>query len=129
MLYTKVNSCVTREFGPSNLTKIQEHTRVAARECQLRRELYRSYMHTDLYSYIAGYSVVIYEPACNHIKLVSCAVNVMPCSLNNLLTALLECINLFSMYSYNMNVCSMGLPDFEYWNVIPCIIYYYSSPI
>ena len=34
-------------------------------------------------------------------------------SLNNLLTALFECINLFSMYSYNMNVCSMGLPDFE----------------
>ena len=43
-------------------------------------------------------------------------------SLNNLLTALFECINLFSMNSYNINVCSMGLPDFECQNVIPCII-------
>ena len=43
---------------------------------------------------------------------VSCAVNVMM-SLHNLLTALLECINLLSMHSYNVNVCSMGLLDFE----------------
>ena len=41
MLYTKVNSHVTREFGPSHLTKIEEHVCVAARECQLRREQYR----------------------------------------------------------------------------------------
>ena len=71
-------------------------------------------MHTDLYSYIAGHVVFIYGPACNQIKLVFCAVNIiMPCSLHYLLTALLECINLFSMYSYNINVCSMGLPDCE----------------
>ena len=37
-------------------------------------------MHTDLYSYIAGYVVVIYEPACNQIKLVSCAVNIIMCN-------------------------------------------------
>ena len=42
VLYTKDNSCVTREFGPSNMTKMQEHTHVAARKCQLRNELYRS---------------------------------------------------------------------------------------
>ena len=42
VFYTKVNSRVTREFGPSNSTKIQEHTRVAARECQLRRERYHN---------------------------------------------------------------------------------------
>ena len=41
MLYTKDNFRVTREFGLSNMTKIQEHTRVAARECQLRNELHR----------------------------------------------------------------------------------------
>ena len=43
-LYMKVNSCVTCEFGPSNLTKIQEHTRVVARECQLRCEQYHTYV-------------------------------------------------------------------------------------
>ena len=41
VLYTKVNSRVTREFGLSHSTKI-EHTRVAACECQLRFELYRT---------------------------------------------------------------------------------------
>ena len=40
MLYTKVNSHVTREFGLSCLTKIEEHTCVTACECQLRHELY-----------------------------------------------------------------------------------------
>ena len=39
MLYTKVNSCVTREFRLSHSTKI-EHTRVPTHECQLRHELY-----------------------------------------------------------------------------------------
>ena len=42
VLYIIVNSRVTREFGPSNSTKIQEHMHVAARECQLRRERYRT---------------------------------------------------------------------------------------
>ena len=42
VLYTKINSCITCEFGLSHLTKIGEHTHVAARECQLRCELYRS---------------------------------------------------------------------------------------
>ena len=42
VLYTKVNSHVTCEFWLSHSTKIEEHTRVAARECRLRRELYRS---------------------------------------------------------------------------------------
>ena len=37
----KDNSHVTHEFGLSHLTKIEEHTRVLARECQLRHELYR----------------------------------------------------------------------------------------
>ena len=41
VLYTKVNSRVTREFGPSHSTKIQKHARVAAHECQLRHEQYR----------------------------------------------------------------------------------------
>ena len=41
MLYAQDNSPVTREFGPSNTTKIQEHKRVSAHECQLRNELYR----------------------------------------------------------------------------------------
>ena len=45
MLYTKVNSRVTREFRLSNSAKIEEHTRVSARECQLRCELYHTYMH------------------------------------------------------------------------------------
>ena len=45
VLYTKVNSHVTREFGLSNSTKIQEHMHVAAHECQLRRELYRNSLH------------------------------------------------------------------------------------
>ena len=44
MLYTKDNSRVTREFGPSNSTKIQEHMHVATHECQLRNELHRSYI-------------------------------------------------------------------------------------
>ena len=43
VLYMKVNSRVTREFKPSHSTKIQEHTRVATRKCQLRREWYRKY--------------------------------------------------------------------------------------
>ena len=42
VLYTKVNSCVTHEFGLSHLTKIEERTSVATREFQLRRELYHS---------------------------------------------------------------------------------------
>ena len=42
VLYTKVNSRVTCEFGLSHLTKIEEHTYVAAHACQLRCELYRS---------------------------------------------------------------------------------------
>ena len=52
MLYTKVNSRVTRKFCPSNSTKI----RVAARECQLRRELCRIYTHT----YIYIYNIILY---------------------------------------------------------------------
>ena len=36
----KVNSHVTREFGLSHSTKIQEHTSVVVRECQLTCELY-----------------------------------------------------------------------------------------
>ena len=39
ILYTKVNSRVTCEFGLNHLTKIEV---VAASECQLRCELYRS---------------------------------------------------------------------------------------
>ena len=50
----KVNSHVTREFGLSNLTKIQEHTHVAACECQLRRELYRMW----LANYVANYLIL-----------------------------------------------------------------------
>ena len=42
MLYMKDNSHVICKFGLSNSTKIQEHMRVAARECQLRNELYRN---------------------------------------------------------------------------------------
>ena len=42
VLYTKVNYCVTHKFGLSHSTKIEEHTRVLAHECQLRRELYHS---------------------------------------------------------------------------------------
>ena len=42
MLYTKDNSRVTREFGPSKTTKIQEHMCVATCECQLRNELYHT---------------------------------------------------------------------------------------
>ena len=44
VLYTKDNSCVTCEFGLSNSTKIQEHTLVAAHECQLSNELYCMYV-------------------------------------------------------------------------------------
>ena len=40
VLYLKDNSRITCEFSPSNSTKIQEHMRVAAHECQLRNELY-----------------------------------------------------------------------------------------
>ena len=47
MLYTKVNSRVIREFGLSHSTK-KEHTRVPARECQLRRELYCKYVYMPL---------------------------------------------------------------------------------
>ena len=43
VLYMKVNSRVTREFGPSNSTKIEDRMRVAACECQLRHELYRNF--------------------------------------------------------------------------------------
>ena len=50
VLYMKDNSRVTSEFGPSNSTKIQ-HTRVTARECQLRNELYRMYV---VHSYVAN---------------------------------------------------------------------------
>ena len=38
---TRKITLVTGKFGPSNMTKVQEHTRVAAHECQLRNELYR----------------------------------------------------------------------------------------
>ena len=37
---------VTHEFGLSHSTKIQEYTRSAARECQLRCERYRICMHS-----------------------------------------------------------------------------------
>ena len=39
---TRMFSRVTRKFGLSHSTKIQEHMHVAACECQLRRELYCS---------------------------------------------------------------------------------------
>ena len=52
MLYTKDNSCVTREFGLSHLTKIEEHTCVAAHECQLKRELYRNYFMLDHFHHV-----------------------------------------------------------------------------
>ena len=47
VFYTKVTSCVAREFGMSHSTKIQKHTCAATRECQLRCERY----HTYIYSY------------------------------------------------------------------------------
>ena len=47
MLYTKVNSLVTRKFRLSYSTKIG-HMRVLACECQLRCELYRSSYKTLL---------------------------------------------------------------------------------
>ena len=43
VLYMKLNSCVICEFGLSQSTKIEEHTRVLARKCQLRHELYCMY--------------------------------------------------------------------------------------
>ena len=46
VLYTKVNSRVAREFGLSHSTKIQKHTCVATRECQLRCERYHTYIAT-----------------------------------------------------------------------------------
>ena len=45
VLYTKVNSRVICQFGLSHLTKIEEHTHVATRKCQLRRERYRIYVY------------------------------------------------------------------------------------
>ena len=48
VLYTKDNSRVTCEFDPSNTTEIQEHTRVAARECEHRNKLYRMYAYVLL---------------------------------------------------------------------------------
>ena len=51
VLYTKVNSCVTHEFRLNHSTKIQEHMRVTACECQLRHELYRTYIHTYTRTY------------------------------------------------------------------------------
>ena len=46
MLYTKVNSHVTCEFGLSHSIKIEGHTYVPARKCQLRRQLYHIYVAT-----------------------------------------------------------------------------------
>ena len=43
VLYTKVKSHVTRKFRLSHSTKIQEHACVAARERQLRCELYHNF--------------------------------------------------------------------------------------
>ena len=56
VLYMKVISRVTREFGLSHSTKIQQHTRVA-RECQLIRERYHMYVHTY---YVCAYYVCTY---------------------------------------------------------------------
>ena len=56
MLYTKDNSRVTSEFSPSNSTKIQEHTRVAPHECQLRNELYHSFRS---FGYVCGQFIIM----------------------------------------------------------------------
>ena len=53
VFYTKDNSRVTREFGSSNTTKIQEHMRVATRKCQLRNELYRMQMTMTPWFFVA----------------------------------------------------------------------------
>ena len=45
MLMHEVNSRVTCEFGPSHLTKIEEHMSIASRKCQHRRQLYVSILH------------------------------------------------------------------------------------
>ena len=72
MLYTEVNSHVTRQFGPNHSTKIQEHKHVAACECQLRREQYRIYcpnqifFKCDLYNYSA-LSCYLYTTVLNNL--------------------------------------------------------------
>ena len=69
VLYMKVNSHVTREFGPSHWTKIQEHMRIATRECQLRCERYRMY---DIISEVISQAFIILGAIASQVLNVCC---------------------------------------------------------
>ena len=61
MLYRKVNSCVTRKFGLSHSTKIEQHMCDFACECQPRCELYRTFFIQDFNSWKSKFMLLCYS--------------------------------------------------------------------
>ena len=64
VLCTKVNSCVTCEFGLSHLIKIEEYMSVLACECQVRLELYHTCLMLYHYTIKFNYDYMWYS-ICN----------------------------------------------------------------